>query len=154
MPSNKITSIAVQGADVWIGTIAGLAHYNGAEWNTFRTDNSSLLEANVEDVAIGPAGEVWVSGDTSNKVQRLANGQWSTYTIPGWNSTEVHLAVEETAALLVGTSSYGLKRLQDDVWTDYTTSNSDLPSNSISSIEVAPSGVIHLYSGGNLVTCG
>ena len=152
LPSNKITSIAVLGEDVWIGTITGLAHYNGAEWNTFRTDNSGLLEANVEDVAIGPSGEVWVSGDTSNKVQRLANGQWSTYAIPGWNSTEVHLAAEENGALLVGTSSYGLKLLQDDVWTDYTTTNSDLPSNSISSIEVAPSGLIHMSSGGNLVT--
>ena len=60
--------------------------------------------------------------------------------------------MEENRALLVGTSSYGLKRLQDDVWTEYTTTNSDLPSNSITSIEVAPSGLIHMSSGGNLVT--
>ena len=152
LPSNKITSIAVQGADVWIGTIAGLAHYNGADWNTFRTDNSGLLEANVEDVAIGPAGEVWVSNGTLNQVQRLANGQWSTYGIPGWSVIDVHLAVEENGALLVGSDNYGLKRLQDDVWTDYTTTNSDLPSNSISAIAVAPSGLIHMSSGGNLVT--
>lgn len=152
LPSNKITSIAVRGEDVWIGTLTGLAHYNGAEWNTYRTDNSGLLEANVEDVAIGPSGEVWVSADAWNQVQRLANSQWSTYTIPGWNGIEVHLAVEESGALLVGTESYGLKRLQDDVWTDYTTTNSGLPSNSISSIEVAPSGLIYMASGGNLVT--
>jgi ligand-binding sensor domain-containing protein len=152
LPSNKITSIAVQGADVWIGTITGLAHYNGAEWNTFRTDNSGLQDADVEDVAIGPAGVVWVSNGSLNQVQRFANGQWSTYGIPGWPAMNVHLAVEESGALLVATSNYGLKRLHDEVWTEYETTNSDLPSNNISSIEIAPSGLIHMSSGGNLVT--
>jgi|GEM_PF-2666808 len=151
LPSNRITAIAVRGADVWIGTTAGLAHFNGVEWSTFRTDNSGLQEADVEDIAIGPAGEVWVSNGNMNQVQRLANGEWSTYALPGWNGIETHLAVEENGALLVGTG-FGLKRFQDDVWTDYTTTNSDLPSNNITSIEVAPSGIAYMSSGRNLVT--
>jgi len=152
LPSNRITAIAVRGVDVWIGTTAGLAHFNGVEWSTFRTDNSGLQEAEVEDVAIGPAGEVWVSNGTLNQVQRFANGQWTTNGIPGWSPMNVHLAVEENGALLVASTNNGLQRLHDEVWTEYVSTNSGLPSNNISSIEIAPSGLVYMSSGRTLVT--
>lgn len=61
LPSSHINSIAVNGAETWIGTNRGLAMFDGINWMVYTTQNSALPGDTVNDIAVAPNGELLIA---------------------------------------------------------------------------------------------
>ncbi len=62
LSSNRITGIIKEkNGFVWIGTGNGLNRYDGKEFKTYNSNNSSLKSNNISDVLLDKKGRIWVA---------------------------------------------------------------------------------------------
>jgi ligand-binding sensor domain-containing protein len=59
LPPGGISSLAVDGSTLWIGTGSGLVRYDGTAWTTYSALNSALPEDFVLAVATDAKGNTW-----------------------------------------------------------------------------------------------
>lgn len=151
LPANLVNTVALAAnGDLWVGTLAGLARFNGASWTAYRPDNSPLPEAEVNEVATGPNGEVWMHCGNGGMITRLQSGTWNN--VDAGISGAKSLAVASNGHLFVGTQSNGLLRYDGSSWTTWNTGNSDIPQNMLPRMAVGASDLLFLRCGVELVT--
>ena len=80
LPHDRVLAVARDQAEhLWFGTEAGLARYDGAEWQTYGMEDWGLRRGGVYALAVGSDGRLWVGTDVGAAV---FDGQtWQTFTI-------------------------------------------------------------------------
>lgn len=156
---NEITSVHVLGNLVWIGTDGDGASFGRISGNTIRweqldRDNSNIPSDVVRDVLIinEHLNRVWLA--TDNGAAIFNNGIWTIFR----NIDTTSLAAE-SGNVWVGTNGHGVRVYDGVTWTDYTTTNSAIASDTIRRITKGPDGRVWLatqngvsvYNGANWV---
>ena len=164
LESDQINTLAL-GSDrrLWIGTMAGAAVQSGDGWTTYTLGNSELPSESIFALAVqpGPSGDmIWFGSLDGVSELDTFSGEWQRYTARdlalGWGGV-ADLLADSSGRIWVATFGGGISRLDGDRWTVLTTTNSDLPYNSVSEITELAGGAIWLSgtkpdeSGGVLV---
>lgn len=148
LASNTINALArTHDGYLWVGTVDGLARFDGIRFTTFDSNNTpelknSWITALLED----RAGNLWI-GTNGGGLVRLAQGRFTNYTItattapPSAKSPDIILCLLEDRAggLWLGTSGGGLLCLRNGQFTTYTTQDG-LPANDVWSLAEDPFG--------------
>ena len=145
---NDQINALVLGSDhrLWVATMAGAAVQSGDGWQIYTLGNSGLASESVFSLAIQPqpSGDVIWFGSLDG-VSRLdtLTGEWQHFTAHdlnlGWGGV-ADLLVDSGGQVWVGTLGGGISQWDGMQWTTLTTSNSELPYNSISEIAEVDSG--------------
>lgn len=86
LPSADTFGLTVdRSGDVWVGTWAGVAKYDGTAWSTpYAIRNGTLFDDQVHAVAFDGAGNVWVGHVNAGvSLRRAADGRWVHVTRAG-----------------------------------------------------------------------
>ncbi len=117
-------SIATVGNKVYVGTNDdGLYYYDGSTWSTYTTDNSTLVDNEVEDVFSDSQGKLWINHDYSSKITSFDGTTFSIYT----SSEGVKYASynnfteDKDGNIWVGAGSDGAGKFDGNEWVYYTT---------------------------------
>jgi hypothetical protein len=78
LPGNRVLAVACDGEVYWFGTEAGLARYDGVEWQTFSAAETDLSPAPVYALAVGSDGRLWIG--TGAGVAVLNGKTWASFT--------------------------------------------------------------------------
>ncbi|HLM75734.1 MAG TPA: two-component regulator propeller domain-containing protein, partial [Polyangiaceae bacterium] len=121
LPQDTVQAIAqTRDGYLWLGTLEGLARFDGVRFTTFDTGNTPELRHNVVlALSEGRDGELWIG--TTGGLAKLENGQLTTLTTKdGLPSDRVMSIVEDhEGSLWVGTSGGGVARRKDGVFTRF-----------------------------------
>ena len=156
IPSNQIYGISSLAADsvnyddIWIGTEAGLVHYNAGNWTTYTTADG-LPDNSIRSVLVTPDTAVWV-GTFIGGMAKFKNGVFTVYNSINSNLPDNFVrafAYEAPGILWIGTPN-GLARLVNDTITAFDLSNLGLESTHVAALAVRPdnSKVIGMINGG------
>lgn len=139
--SNNITALTVDGnGTVWFGTYSGLTRYNGSTWYTYTSSNSSLSANWITNLYADENNDLWVVSKNfsgPNYVQRRSGFSWINY--PNLTAYVNDISFSTSAGLWVGTAS-GAYKYNFPSWTNYTRTNSQLPSDTVNAIACDTSG--------------
>jgi ligand-binding sensor domain-containing protein len=145
IPSDVIYDIFTDNNDqVWIATDNGTAKFNGTNWQIYNTSNvSGFPSLTVKDIEQNSAGKIFFSSEPqANWTGGLGvfdNGSMTAvYRTASYNiaSNTVSSSVEDiSGALIIGTNN-GLCYFSNNQWITFNTSNSTLPSNTITDVEI------------------
>lgn len=164
LESDQINALAF-GSDhrLWVATMSGVAVHSGAGWKSYTTGNAELPGESIFTLAIQPGGSgdvLWFGSLDGVSALDTFTGEWHRYTGRdlnlGWGGVS-DLLVDSNGGVWVATLGGGISRWNGNQWTVLTTTNSDLPYNSVSEISESPTGEIWLSgtkpdeSGGVLV---
>ncbi|HRH37928.1 MAG TPA: two-component regulator propeller domain-containing protein, partial [Flavobacteriales bacterium] len=151
LPSNVVNAVALNSnGDLWAATEMGIARFDGSTWQTYRTDNSPLPEASVTDVAVGPNNEVWMQCGIGVMFTKFQSGSWSNVDCGAYGAK--CLAVASNGDLYAGTPSNGLLKYDGNIWTNFSTGNSNLANNFIPRIAIGPGDLVFLRNSTELAT--
>lgn len=110
LPSDKVTTVLVDGGDLWVGSDRGLARRRGGAWS-YWTEADGLGHRYVTSLAHDPrTGDLWIS--TFGGLSQLSGGRIVTYTQLDsglMNDVVYHVVVADGqvwAATAAGTSRY------------------------------------------------
>ena len=85
LPSNSVSSIAIDGlGNKWIGTY-GLAKFDGTTWTVYTTSNSGLPDNTVNSIAIDSSGNKWIGLNRNGLSVFKEGGVVSVKEIPSKN---------------------------------------------------------------------
>ncbi|MFZ4399845.1 MAG: T9SS type A sorting domain-containing protein [Bacteroidales bacterium] len=133
LPSDSITSFAIKGNTVFVGTKNGIAKFDNGNWSTINTSNSQLA-SNVINSLFYKNNVLWVG--TNSGVSKLGGTIWTNYNTSNSQLCNNNVqAIEQSpnGDIWFGTSN-GLSKLSGSVWTSYNTVNSGLGENNIISL--------------------
>lgn len=133
LPSKYVTSIAVNGNIVYVGTQKGIAKYDNGNWSVIDTTNSQIA-SNVIKKLFFSNNTLWIG--TNKGVSKLAGNTWTNYNTSNSQLCNNNIqAIEQTSNgdLWFGTTQ-GLSKLTGNNWTTYDTINSGLLSNNITAL--------------------
>jgi ligand-binding sensor domain-containing protein len=147
LPHNEVLDIALDvNDDKWIGTwgsewedicIGGLAYFDDDNWTVYNTDNSGLPCNDISAVAVEDNGMAWIGTYWSYMgVVSFDGNNWNNY-ITGYTISDIE--IENDGTKWVGTH-YGLAKYNNSSWYFYTTGNSGLPDNYVTSIVIDDAG--------------
>jgi|GEM_PF-2662513 len=152
LPANNLTAIAVDNnGTVWIGTLnAGIASYEGNQWQHFSPDNSNLDGERINDLAVGPDNTIWAT--TENGVFRYDGNRWDIFQTQLFSQPpNFHaIAASGTGQIWVGLENEGLASFQTSDPTSWTMwqnhSSTPLDFSSVRSVGVNTDGRIWVGS--------
>ncbi|MFQ5453653.1 MAG: two-component regulator propeller domain-containing protein [Candidatus Zixiibacteriota bacterium] len=78
LASNAVWAIFSDNNNIWFGTNNGVSVFNGVNWITYNTVNSSLVDDVVISVAVDLSGNKWFG--TRFGLSRFDGSNWITYT--------------------------------------------------------------------------
>ncbi len=125
LPSDSVTSIAVNNNIIYVGTKNGIAKYSNGVWTTINTSNSQLT-SNIINTLFFKNNVLWVG--TNNGVSKLSGTTWITYKTSNSLLCNNNVqAIEQTTNgdVWFGTSN-GLSKLSGITFTTYDSINSGL----------------------------
>ncbi|HOX79145.1 MAG TPA: two-component regulator propeller domain-containing protein [Bacteroidales bacterium] len=135
LPSDTINKIVIDSlGNIWIGTFGGVAVFDGNNWTVYNTSNSGLPSNIVYSIFIDRLGRKWFG--TKDGLALFDDNQWTISDI-FWVSS---ICMDYSGNLWVGTYGNGLYKLADQVLTNFTVFNSDLPSNWVIDLTADNSG--------------
>jgi ligand-binding sensor domain-containing protein len=157
------------GIDSWNQPGGGLNYYDGASWKTYTKDNSSIPSDNVSALCTAPGGNLWVGfgpyGYFGDTCARFDGKEWSPYTpaTPGFpQGIATDFTVDKKGDLWMSMRPFRgtdytlaggcLARLAGSTWTVFDSTNSGLPSNTISNVAIDSEGVVWIGGSGGLTS--
>lgn len=143
LPANRATALAAApDGRIWVGTVGGVARFDGAEWQRFEGEDDPGAVA-VNDLLVQRDGAVWAATDAG--LSRFDGTSWRTTTsatlladLPSDRVTA--LAAAPGSQLWVGTDA-GLVLTNGRSWQTTTTADG-LNSNTITALANAPDGTL------------
>jgi ligand-binding sensor domain-containing protein len=147
LPSDIVNAIAIRGGDVWVGTQAGLAHWNGSVWTTYSVATQSLQSDTVTALAFDRSGWLWIG--TNRGVVRYDGIRFADMNIGLTDLQITSVAIDTSGRTWVGTVAGGAAQYQGTAWSQYTSPNS-LPSNFVTVVAADSAGQVWigmLFSG-------
>ena len=148
IPSDIIYSLEVDNTgNIWVGTaLAGLAKFNGTTWTTYNTSNSLLPNNDVYSLKYNTStNKLWIG--TNGGLAILSGVNWtlnntsSTANFPGDYVRGITHSYT-TGNTYIATGNGGIGRFDGYTWITYNSSNSNLPSNQVWSINTGNTGTI------------
>lgn len=151
--AGAFTNFAIRGPnDIWLGSaFAGLFHFDGSVFSQNAWFGSPYdYYQTVHGVSCDSLGRIWFGVALSIEEQWQYNalicydGMEFTLIHPGgivnYYTAITHTAFDTQNNLWAGTQYGGIWRYDGVTWTHYTTSNSGLASNLVTSLEIDPMG--------------
>jgi ligand-binding sensor domain-containing protein len=122
-------------ANLWVGTQAGLAKFDGASWEVHDTSNSGLPSDYVTRLVVDAQGKLWIAIAAQSLVA-FDGERWEVYDednagLP--RNSILSLAVDAHGSLWLGAFA-GLAKFDGEFWEVFDTSNSALPNNLVLSL--------------------
>ena len=143
---NEVTAVHVLGNLVWIGTDGDGASFgrirttgSAIGWEELDRGNSRIPSDVVRDVLIinEQLNRVWLA--TDNGAAIFNNGTWEIFQNVDTTSLAAH-----SGNVWVGTNGHGVSVYNGVTWTDHTTTNSAIASDTIRDITIGPDGRVWL----------
>jgi len=137
LPDNSVSAIAIDAqGNKWIGTLGGLAKFDGSSWTVYNTSNG-LPNDWVLAIAID-GGNKWIG--TGGGLAKFDGSSWTVYnTSNGLPNNNVRaIAIDGAGNKWIGTYG-GLAKFDGSSWTVYNTSNG-LPNNIVNAIAIDGEG--------------
>jgi ligand-binding sensor domain-containing protein len=149
LPGLSIYAVAADAnGNVWFGdSEVGLTHFDGIHWVHYHTGNSGLPHNKVNDIAVDPAGIVWVA--TQGGLARFDGTGW---TVWGDYGSVERVMPENDTVVWFGAQHHGLIRLSDTVATKFHPGNSPLPAVFIMDLNLQYNGTLWVATTGGLVS--
>ncbi len=95
---------------LWIATEAGLARFDGIDYDIFRTSNTPELKHNIiRALAEDDAGTLWIG--TQDGVTSYRDGRFKALDLPG--STIAGIAIDRSGGVWIGAETRGLFECRD-----------------------------------------
>jgi len=151
LPENTVWEIEIDSAGIkWIGTLGGVASFDGTNWMTYDTSNSGLPENTVLAIEIDSAGIKWI-GTYGGGLASYDGTTWEVYTtdnsgLPDNNISAI--AIESDGTKWIGTDG-GLASYDGTSWVVH---NSFLPSIGVSAIAIESDGTKWIGTYGGLAS--
>jgi ligand-binding sensor domain-containing protein len=127
---------AASDGTLWVGSEAGLIHYDGSDWSTPAT--SGTPPGPVSDIAEAPDGSLWVAADGT--LYHLDDDQWTQVSHPDDEWIE-RVTVGPEGHVWAGYDSLGHFDPSRREWQTFTTTNG-LVHHQVEAIYVTPEGVV------------
>ena len=154
LPSDNVLSMAADSlGNMWFGTKSGLSKFDGEVWTNYNKLNSSLPSEIIYSIAIDKSGNKWLG--TNGGVVKFNDVECIVYNRSNSGlscDTVLAIALDSLDNKWIGIAPKwdrndgyidgGLVKFNDTIWTRYTSSNSLLPSDYITSIAIEDSGII------------
>jgi ligand-binding sensor domain-containing protein/signal transduction histidine kinase len=117
----RATCVASDGqGGVWVGTShAGLAHWQDGKF-TFLQQRDGLASQIAHALLLDRRGDLWIGLESTNCLQRLSQGRFTTFTQPPGSRTIRALAEDAAGKIWAGTSDGFLFRMNGDKLVDET----------------------------------
>ena len=119
-------------SDLWFGTIDGATKYDGNNWTTYNSSNSTFMNYTFTSSIEQIADTMYFASSNGGGVHKFYENTWEL--IPA-NSPQV-LQKDQYNNLWIGTQNNGLIKYSGGILTNYNTSNSPLRSNYITGLEI------------------
>ena len=131
---------------IWIGTNGGAVVFDGQKWTAYNRENSGLLDDLVLSIAISPEQDqvVYFGGGTGLSKFDAASGNWETINPDRFNAASggiSNLMFDSQGRLWVATLGSGLYVFEGRNWKQFSTANSDIPTNRVDRIVEMKDGV-------------
>ncbi|MBN2570982.1 MAG: PEGA domain-containing protein [Ignavibacteriales bacterium] len=139
--SDNITCLKLDNQNnLWICNYMGVVKYDGVTWIDYSTNVDNNF---VTSIDFDSEGNAWIG--TRNGIYKFNGTNWIHYhtsnkNIP--NNQISDIAIDVNDVIWVGTEVAGLMKLENNIWTIYTISDS-LLFNSISSVDISEDGKIY-----------
>lgn len=142
LPHNVCYAIATEGNTIWIGTVWGLARFDGVvNWTIYTTANSGLPYDYIGSIDVDQSGVKWIGtlqpfGLDGGGVTKYDNFLWTTYDTSNSgiaSNWAFNTFVDRVNIKWIGTI-YGLSVFNDASWITYTPFNSGLPNISVGKV--------------------
>jgi ligand-binding sensor domain-containing protein len=114
------------GGEIWLGTTAGVALFDGAQVGPLlKTAETGLEDDLILAMCAASDGSVWVSSEAhASLVRRKPDGTWESFGSDNPFSSEVgkitDIAEDQDGAIWVATSWDGVYRYAQGEWTQFT----------------------------------
>jgi ligand-binding sensor domain-containing protein len=137
--------------NIYAGTgFDGALKFNGNTWTNYTMYNSPLPSNSVFCVACDAFGNVWFG--TMAGMAKLSNtGTWTVYDsiTTGLPGNYIRTIVPWNNKLVVATAygGLGIMNINTETWTNFTTSNSNLPVNTVFDVAISDSGDVWIPLG-------
>ena len=145
---NNVDAVAVApNGDVWVATWRGVGRFNGIDWTTYDATSTPALpgDGEIGSLAIGSDGTVWVTDNTSLGPIKFNGSAWTVQSgasiglIPALFKVHYVTAAGEP---WLGTPYSGAVFFNNTQWSQYNTTNTNMPSNNVYSIAPAGDGTL------------
>ncbi|MFZ6029696.1 MAG: ligand-binding sensor domain-containing protein [Chloroflexota bacterium] len=132
--SDLITSLAVApNGDIWGGAECGMVHFDGQSWTYYSSEQINAIKS----VVVASDGRVWAG--SAEGLFRLDGDAWTTVRAFRYLQD---FAVAANGDVWVATSSDGLYRFDGKTWTQAYVYSATGQDGCLSSVAVAPDGMI------------
>jgi ligand-binding sensor domain-containing protein len=135
LPFNTARCIELQGQKKWFGTDAGLASFDGINWEVYTTSNSPLTDADIRALKFENDSTIWI-GTMQGGLYKKTNNSWVNYneSNSGLHDNLVRgIEIDSTGALWLATSE-GVSKFDGQNWQLWNIANSGLLTNNITDI--------------------
>jgi ligand-binding sensor domain-containing protein len=167
LPSSWVYCITIDGSDTkWIGSHTyeghgghlgdGLTQFDNSAWIVHDSLNTELPNNSVFGIATDAGGSIWIVNWRAFADGGLVPGGLTEFDGSNWVAWDQQdydelrcIAIDQMDTKWIGTF-YGLLRFDGEHWTDYDTSNSDLPHNYVNCIAIDDSGKVWVGTDGGL----
>ena len=129
LPNNGVNKVIFDSNNAaWIGTVDGLAKFDGINWTVYDTSNSPLPDARIRDMVF-EGNSLWIATQGKGLV-KFDGTNWTIYDTlnSGLPNDICYFIFLENNIKWVGTIR-GLAKFNDTSWIVYNTINSGIPSN-------------------------
>jgi len=134
---------------IWIGSLKYLVKFNGTDWVSYETGNPLSAYYSINDIFFDRNGIEWIAASWG--VGRFNSDSVIVENIEGLNNDARVIQEDKENHIWVGTQWNGLFEFDGINWTEYDTSNSDIPSNNIYDMKFDYDGNLWLATGNGLV---
>lgn len=130
MPDNECWGMTSdQNGNIWCGAgQEGLVRFDGSNWTIYNTSNSGIVGNWVNYITVDATGNVWAA--VAGGFSKFDGTTWTTYNSGDYG----RCVIQHSNGSIWMASTTRLTKLEGGILTHYTTSNSDIPDNDVSSL--------------------
>jgi ligand-binding sensor domain-containing protein len=135
LPFNTVRCIAIQSQKKWFGTDAGLASFDGINWQIFTNTKSPLTDNDIRALKVQNDSVIWI-GTMQSGLYKKTNNTWINYneSNSGLHDNLVRgIEIDSTGAIWLATSE-GVSKFDGQNWQLWNIANSGLLTNNITDI--------------------
>lgn len=156
--SGSVRQLATDGNTIWAGTWGGgLARFDGSNWTVYTSEETELPNNYISTLYVDRQGTLWV-GTENTGLTTFDGTTWSRFDDQGNIPfpTVACLTQGSDGAFWFGTGNYtgsggGAAQWHNGAWSVFTTANSGLPGNTVSSIHTDSQGAAWFATNNGLV---
>ena len=156
LPGSEVNAICIDSDQrMWIGTNDGFAWIDQGVWRSNTDENWPMQYTDVTGFCEDSAGAVWfcTSGNLRENryLAKKVDNEWTIYnyhtfentTLPGASfSGFTDMAVDPVNRIWAGTDGWGVFHHNDSQWIQWSTANSDLPSDEVRALAIQSDGIV------------